>query len=135
MNWAEACNILVIQPTAAPEEIRMQYRYKANLLHPDKTLYLAENLRKKAEEELKLINQAHEFLELSANRPLTATDILPGNSTSIRSRPNVAIDRFGATYHRPSCEMVKTIASQNLRFLTKEAARQSGFKRCKLCQP
>jgi|GEM_PF-4225125 len=135
MNWAEACNILGLQPTASPEEIRMQYRYKANLLHPDKTLYLAESLRKKAEEELKLVNQAHEFLELSSNRPLTAAGMLPGNSTSTRSRPNVATDKFSSTYHRPSCELVKTISSQNLRFLTKEAARQSGYKRCKLCQP
>jgi len=135
MNWAEACSILGVQHTASPEEIRTQYIYKANLLHPDKTQYLAENLRKKAEEELKLVNQAHDFLGLPSNRPLPTTDIPSSDNPSIRIRPTVAIDRLGSTYHRPSCELVNDISSENLRFLSKVKARQNGFKQCVVCQP
>jgi hypothetical protein len=135
MNLEQACNILGVSQMASPEEIRMQYLYKANLLHPDKTQYLAENLRNKAEEELKLVNQAHDFLRLPSNRPLSTTDIPASDISSIRVRPTVAIDRFSSTYHRRSCELVRNISSQNLRFLTKDEARQRGLKRCSVCQP
>jgi hypothetical protein len=134
MNWAEACNILGVYITASPEDIRQQYLYKANLLHPDKTQYLAENLRKKAEEEMKLVNQAYDFLRSSPNMPLPITTP-EDNIISIRVRPTVAIDKIGLIYHKPSCELVNHISTENLRFLTKEDARQSGFKRCKVCRP
>jgi len=45
MNWEEACQILGVPITATKDEIRAQYIYKAQLLHPDKTIGLPENVR------------------------------------------------------------------------------------------
>ena len=58
MNWEEACQILGVPITAKAAEIQSQYIYKAQLLHPDKTIGLPETIRHKAEEELKLVNAA-----------------------------------------------------------------------------
>jgi curved DNA-binding protein CbpA len=69
MNWEEACTILGVKETASSEEIREQYLYKAQILHPDKTIGKPESIRKKAEEEFKLINQAYEFLKSPSNNP------------------------------------------------------------------
>lgn len=62
MNWEEACQILGISVTSTASEMRAQYLYKAQLLHPDKTIGLPENIRQKAEEELKRINAAYSVL-------------------------------------------------------------------------
>lgn len=69
MTWEDACLILGISPTASAAEIEKQYLYKANLLHPDKNMNLSQSLREKAEEELKKVNVAHEFLKKQQNRP------------------------------------------------------------------
>jgi len=71
MDWEEACNILGVKPTASPEEIKRRYRLKQHTLHPDKTQHLPEQLRKEAEEELKLVNQAYPFLTNPLNNPFT----------------------------------------------------------------
>lgn len=69
MNWEEACQILGVSITATKDEIRAQYIYKAQLLHPDKTIGLPENVRHKAEEELKSVNTAYNFLNDLKNKP------------------------------------------------------------------
>jgi curved DNA-binding protein CbpA len=63
MNFEEACQILGVPFTSTREEIHAQYIYKAQLLHPDKTMGLPESVRIKAEEELKRINQAYNILK------------------------------------------------------------------------
>lgn len=63
MNFEEACRILGIPTTATAEEIHAQYIYKAQLLHPDKTVNLPDKVRHKAEEELKRINEAYNILK------------------------------------------------------------------------
>jgi predicted Zn-ribbon and HTH transcriptional regulator len=70
MDWEEACSILGIKPTASPEEVEHRYRYKARILHPDATVGKPDNIRKEAEEEFKLVNEAYQFLLNSANNPL-----------------------------------------------------------------
>jgi len=71
MDWGEACNILGVTKTASLEEIRQQYHYKAQLLHPDKTIGKPESIRKKAEEEFKLVSQVYQFLTNPLNNPFT----------------------------------------------------------------
>lgn len=71
MDWEEACSILGVTKTASLEEIRQQYHYKAQLLHPDKTIGKPESIRKKAEEEFKLVSQAYQFLKNPLNNPFT----------------------------------------------------------------
>jgi hypothetical protein len=84
MTWEEACRILGVKETVSLEEIREQYRYKAQLLHPDKTIGKPEGVRKKAEEEFKLINQAYEVLTNPLNNPLTHPPKLQISPTRIR---------------------------------------------------
>ena len=69
MNWEEACKILGVPATATAAEILSQYKYEAQLLHPDKTAGLPESVRQKAEEELKLVNAAYNVLKDLKNNP------------------------------------------------------------------
>jgi len=69
MDWAEACRVLGVSESAIETEIKEQYYYKAQLLHPDKNLDKPEAIRKKAEAELGLINQAYSFLNNPNNNP------------------------------------------------------------------
>ena len=69
MNWEEACQILGVPVTATAAEIHAQYIYKAQLLHPDKTIGLPESVRQKAEEELKRVNAAYNVLKDLKNNP------------------------------------------------------------------
>jgi hypothetical protein len=63
MNWEEACQEIGVPVTATSDEIRAQYLYKVQLLHPDKTVGLPDRARKQAEEELKTINAAYSVLK------------------------------------------------------------------------
>ncbi len=69
MNWEEACRILGISETTSSKEIEDQYIYKVQLLHPDKNQNKPEKVRIKAEEELKQVNQAYNFLKQPINNP------------------------------------------------------------------
>jgi hypothetical protein len=69
MDWAEACRILGVPESATDTEIKEQYIYKAQLLHPDKNQDKPENIRKKAEAELALVNQAYSILSNPNNNP------------------------------------------------------------------
>ncbi len=84
MDWERACNILGIPQTASSEEIREQYRYKAQLLHPDKTIGKPEVIRKKAEEEFKQVNQAYKFLQDPSNNPYSKPPKLKITPQNIR---------------------------------------------------
>jgi hypothetical protein len=69
MDWAEACRVLGVPESATEAEIKEQYIYKAQLLHPDKNQDKPENIRQKAEAELALVNQAYSFLSNPLNNP------------------------------------------------------------------
>jgi hypothetical protein len=69
MTWEEACQILGVRPNASDDEIRSQYKYKANLLHPDKHTSSPPSVRDKAIEEFKRVGDAFDYLKNSRNRP------------------------------------------------------------------
>jgi hypothetical protein len=69
MSWEEACRILGVPETATAADIKEQYLYKAQLLHPDKNLDKPEKIRQKAGEELARINDAYKFLTDTKNNP------------------------------------------------------------------
>jgi hypothetical protein len=69
MDWKEAAQILGVSESATDAEIKEQYLYKAQLLHPDKNQDKPETVRKKAESEFALINQAYTFLNNPNNNP------------------------------------------------------------------
>lgn len=62
MNREEACQILGVAVTATAAEVEKRYKHEVLLRHPDKTINLPEGDRQMAEEELKRINAAHDFL-------------------------------------------------------------------------
>ena len=78
MDWEEACRILGVETTASDAEIRDQWLYKAQLLHPDKTLGQHESIRKRATDEFILVKQAYEFLSELDVTPLTLGVETPG---------------------------------------------------------
>ena len=55
--------MLGIQHTATPEEIQIAFKTRLKEYHPDRVAHLGAKLRKVAEEEIKLINQAYEVLK------------------------------------------------------------------------
>jgi hypothetical protein len=69
MDWKEACRILGVPESATDIEIKEQYIYKAQMLHPDKNQGKPEYIIRKAEAELALINQAYSFLGNPQNNP------------------------------------------------------------------
>jgi len=69
MIWEDACHALGVSETATPADIKEQYLYKMQLLHPDKTIDKPEKVRQKAEEELVGINEAYNFLSEDKNNP------------------------------------------------------------------
>ena len=60
--------MLGVPPTASDAEIKAQYFYKAQLLHPDMNIGKPERVRFKAEEEFKLVNEANTFLTKPSSR-------------------------------------------------------------------
>jgi hypothetical protein len=86
MDWGEACRILGVPESATAAEIKEQYIYKVQLLHPDKNQEKPENVRKKAESELALINQAYGFLNNPNNNPYKIPPKLAVEPVGIRFR-------------------------------------------------
>lgn len=72
MTWEEACQILGVDKKASQEDIKEQYIYKAKLLHPDSDPHRPEKVKKKAEEELKHVTEAYNFLKNPLNSPNNA---------------------------------------------------------------
>ncbi|MBN1189111.1 MAG: DnaJ domain-containing protein [Dehalococcoidales bacterium] len=95
MDWAEACNLLGISETATETEMREQYYYKAQLLHPDKNQDKPEHVRKKAEAELALVNRAFDFVSNPINNPY-------------RIPPKLAVEPMGIRFKSGSYGEKKT---------------------------
>jgi len=68
MNWEEACAILEIQPTATNIEIKEKWLDWNNLLHDDRVRDFPPKARALAQEKIKKINAAYDFLKNSRNR-------------------------------------------------------------------
>ena len=54
--------ILGISPDSDVKEIKEAYRYKVNILHPDRLMRAPESVRHRAEEDLKKVNRAYDVL-------------------------------------------------------------------------
>jgi hypothetical protein len=98
MDWAEACRTLGVAESATAEEIKEQYLYKAQLLHPDKNQDKPENIRRKAEAELVLINQAFSFLSDPQNNPYRVPPKLAVEPAVIRFREVKVGERKSTTF-------------------------------------
>lgn len=61
-DWEDYYQILGVSPDASAEDIKETYRYRVNILHPDRLMGVPESVRRRAEKELKKINQAYEVL-------------------------------------------------------------------------
>ncbi len=62
-DWEDYYEILGVNPDASDEEIKDTYRYKVNILHPDRLAGVSESVRHRAEEDLKKVNRAHDVLK------------------------------------------------------------------------
>jgi hypothetical protein len=89
MDWAEASRILGVSEAAGESEVKEQYLYKAQLLHPDKNQDKPENVRKRAEGELALVNQAYAFLSNCENNPYRRPPKLAVEPAKIRFKLNL----------------------------------------------
>ena len=59
--------MLEIDPNASDEEVKKAYRKMAMKHHPDKVNHLGEEVRKKAEEKFKLLNEAYDRIKKERN--------------------------------------------------------------------
>ena len=64
-NWAYT--VLEIEPTATDEEVKKAYRRMAMKYHPDKVANAGEEIRQKATEKFRAINEAYEHIKLLRN--------------------------------------------------------------------
>lgn len=69
----EAYELLHVRPGASCEDVKAAYLDMVKIWHPDRHAHESERLRKKAEEQLKRINQAYETL-----RPLARAAVVSG---------------------------------------------------------
>jgi len=67
-EWEDYYEILGVSPEASPEEVKQAYRYKVNILHPDRLTTAPERIRRQAEEDLKKVNRAFGILRDPAKR-------------------------------------------------------------------
>lgn len=93
MDIDKALDILHLPKTASPEEIKSAYRDMVRVWHPDR-FGNDERLRQKAEEQLRLINEAHEAL--LHDRPERSSDkAAPGEAEAQVHAPSAAIEIYG----------------------------------------
>ena len=94
-TWEKACFILGVVPESTLAQIHDQYLYKAQLLHPDTNANKPEKVRNRAEEELKLINNAYDFLKKQANKSnYSATSTAPKDPSSERKASSTNYTRY-----------------------------------------
>ena len=67
-EWEDYYEILGVSPDASSEEVEQAYRYKVNILHPDRLTGASERIRRQAEEELKRVNRAYGILRDQVRR-------------------------------------------------------------------
>ncbi len=98
MTWEEACRALGVAPIATAKEVHEQYLYKVQLLHPDGNSNKPAAVRKKAEEELKAVNEAYGVLKDPANNPFANSPRIHVSSRKLRFRDVDFGERRSATF-------------------------------------
>lgn len=98
MIWEEACRILGVARTASAGEVQEQYLYKVQLLHPDGNSNKPAAVRKKAEEELKRVNEAHSVLMNPANNPFVNSPRMRVSSRRLRFKDLGFGEKRSATF-------------------------------------
>lgn len=78
--------ILEVEPTATPEQIKSQYRFLIHAWHPDK--FPTGELKDKADEKVKKINEAYSVLSNSAKRENYDKSLRSYSSPSARATPS-----------------------------------------------
>lgn len=68
ISWKDYYDILGVDANCSPEAVKAAYLTKAQIFHPDKNRDQAPAVRKEAEREFKLINEAQETLRSAASR-------------------------------------------------------------------
>ena len=83
MNIRHCFEILELDPSASPREIKEAYKDIVNVWHPDR---FSNNprLRLKAEKKLKEINRAYEILNSNLSQDSTGNSQNPGQTTNNR---------------------------------------------------
>lgn len=62
-DWEDYYEILGVTPDSSDQEIKEAYRYKVNILHPDRLVNVPEFARRRAEQDLKKVNRAYDVLK------------------------------------------------------------------------
>jgi curved DNA-binding protein CbpA len=62
MEFEDYYQALGVGADSSANDIKEAYKYKANVLHPDRLMGVSESIRSRAEEDLKKVNRAYDVL-------------------------------------------------------------------------
>jgi len=62
MEFKDYYEALGVGPDSSANDIKEAYKYKVNVLHPDRLMGVSESIRSRAEEDLKKVNHAYDVL-------------------------------------------------------------------------
>ncbi len=91
-DWEDYYQILGVGPEASEKEIKRAYREKAFILHPDRLAGSPESVRRRAEEELKKLNQAHDVLKDTQKRREYHSEWLRRKRAYTAPKPKPVVD-------------------------------------------
>jgi hypothetical protein len=97
--------ILEVEPTATAEQIKAQYLFLSHAWHPDK--FPADDLRAKAEEKVKEINEAYRILGDPSKREIYDAALRAGSSPATSAPPPYS----PASQEHPHAQSVKRCES------------------------
>ena len=87
VDWEDYYEILGVSPDSSDQEIKDTYRYKVNILHPDRLASVSESIRRRAEEDLKKVNRAYDILKDPEKRKEYRSEWIKHNAGNQRNLP------------------------------------------------
>lgn len=100
-DWEDYYQILGVSPDANAEQIKEAYRYKVNILHPDRLMGTPERIRRWAEEDLKKVNTAYALLSNPQRRQQYDAERLKKRTTSGDQQRTTATKKPRPEVHPP----------------------------------